>query len=338
MEKVVLGISGGIDSAVCAAQLKKKYQVLAVFIKVWNYDSLAKKRAEKICKKLQIDFLEISVEEKFLQEIIKNYFIKEYSEGKTPNPCVFCNYKIKFEILRKIADQKKIKKIATGHYAIIRDNHIWRGKDKKKDQSYFLQRLPQKILTRLIFPLGKFYKQEIQEMAKKNGMENFFRNISESFDVCFLKNSKKFFQQFGDHFHKLDFFNVAEKKIGESKKNELLTIGKRTKISGQKKPLFIQKIITQKKMAIVTKKENIFFKKIKINNLHFFEKVPQEFLAIFQIRFNSVCIPGKFKLVADDLAEIYFNSPVFAPTPGQFCAIFQKNKLLGSGVIKKFFN
>ena len=157
-EKILVAMSGGIDSAVSAFLLKNKgYNIIGMFIKMINGKSKEEAMARNICQKLNIKFYSVNFFDIFQKEII-NYFLDSYKNGITPNPCVKCNKIIKFGKLLKIAEELNIKYLATGHYAIIKNNKLFKGKDKTKDQTYFLYNLIKKQLSNILFPLDKYTK------------------------------------------------------------------------------------------------------------------------------------------------------------------------------------
>jgi len=200
-KKVVVGISGGIDSFMTALLLKNKgYDVIAVHLDLWDDNELLNdvssakkdfKDVKYLCDFLKIPLFIIDGKELFKRTII-NYFINEYLVGRTPSPCVFCNSQIKWQLLKDVADKLNIYNIATGHYVrkVFFDNekglyYIRRGIDSIKDQSYYLWELKQDILSRMLTPLGEYTKDEIRAMAKREGFNNIL-NKRESMSICFL--------------------------------------------------------------------------------------------------------------------------------------------------------
>ena len=165
-------MSGGIDSSVAATLLKKEgFEVVGAFMKLANLPNFkeGQKRAEKIAKILKIPFLVFDLEKEFKKKII-DYFLKEYKAGNTPNPCVLCNKEIKFGFMLEKAMKLGIDLIATGHYARIKgvkEIKLLRAKDKRKDQSYFLWMLNQEQLKRIVFPIGNYTREEVENLARK---------------------------------------------------------------------------------------------------------------------------------------------------------------------------
>lgn len=193
-KKVMVAVSGGVDSAVAAWSLKRKgYDVLGVFMRLGQETGGSERSARLLCQKLGLKFYPVNLSDKFNQEII-SYFLSSYGNGETPNPCVKCNKLIKFGELFRLADYFGAKFLATGHYVSIRKPldesgqvsfELHRGRDAKKDQSYFLYNLDQKGLSRLIFPLGESDKEEVRQIADREGLPYLMK---ESQDICFLNN------------------------------------------------------------------------------------------------------------------------------------------------------
>jgi tRNA-uridine 2-sulfurtransferase len=209
-EKVIVGISGGVDSSVTAGILKRQgYDVVGVFMRLWKSienkkDKLLLDEIKKIGETLDIPIRIVDVRKEFREKVV-DYFLKEYAKGKTPNPCIFCNENLKFKILFQEMKKMKADYVATGHYVLTRkvkshppaveagkskveskekfEYKLFEAKDKNKDQSYFLYRLKQEQLAKIIFPLGIYQKEDVRKLAKKFNLPNFEKK--ESQDICF---------------------------------------------------------------------------------------------------------------------------------------------------------
>ena len=194
--KVVLGLSGGVDSTTAALLLKEKgLEVIGFYFDVLGTNLKGAEAAAQLAKKLDIDFVKMDVSEEFDQTVINN-FCGEYLQGRTPNPCVICNPSIKFKKLLQVAEEKGAYYIATGHYARIfhdeeRDLYfIRRGANQKKDQSYMLYRLGQNVLSRLILPLGEFDdKEKTRNIARSHNLPN--AETADSQEICFIDEQKE---------------------------------------------------------------------------------------------------------------------------------------------------
>src|SRR3989344_7828788 len=181
-KKVIVAMSGGVDSSVAAALLKRAgFSVTGVFMRFWSEgkkvenrccSSESEKRARQVASKLGIPFYVFNFEKEFKKRIV-DYFLEDYKAGLTPNPCVVCNKEIKFGLLLEKALALGADYIATGHYARLRNGRLFRAKDKEKDQSYFLWQLSHEQLKHILFPVGDYTKTETRQMAKRFGLPNF---------------------------------------------------------------------------------------------------------------------------------------------------------------------
>ena len=193
-KKVLLGMSGGVDSSVAAYLLKKEgYDVVGVNMKLWDRpDEKDVEDAISVCEKLDIPFHVIDLQKEFKSKVIEN-FIKEYEAGHTPNPCVFCNKNIKFGDLFKKAEELGCDYIATGNYALIEYNEekgiyeLKKASNSNKDQTYVMYNLSQEKLSKILFPIGKYNKDQIREMAKEIGLKVY--NKPDSQDICFIPDN-----------------------------------------------------------------------------------------------------------------------------------------------------
>ena len=186
-KKVIVALSGGVDSAVAAALLKKQgYQVAGAFLKLWP--SFDEKQAQRVAKKLGIKFRVLNLQKEFKKKVV-DYFLRANKLGLTPNPCVVCNKEIKFGLLFKKMLSLDADYIATGHYSRLKKGKLLMAKDKNKDQSYFLWKLNQNILRRTLFPIGDYTKSEVRKLASKFKLP--VLDVPESQEICFSVNFKK---------------------------------------------------------------------------------------------------------------------------------------------------
>jgi tRNA-uridine 2-sulfurtransferase len=353
---VLIGLSGGVDSAIAAYLLKEKgYNIVGAFMKNFseNKNQLTEQchwkeernMAIKIAFILDIPFVILDFEKEYAEKIVKP-MIKSYEEGKTPNPDILCNAIIKFPLMWKAAKKLKCDYIATGHYARIerkKNNFsLLKGKDKEKDQSYFLAELSQKDLSHIIFPLGNLKKDKIREMAKKLNFPNW--NKKSTAGVCFIGNidfqsfiRKKLSNKLGDV--KDPWGNI----IGKHKSGNYATIGQKITPSYgfeiEKPKEFSQKRwYVAKKLkdgTIIAAPENHFIlkkQKIKIKKLHLINsngKIIGKTQA--KIRYGG-------KLYSGELIKksfFIFDKPVEGLAEGQYLVFYDKEKVLGCGEIKE---
>ncbi len=231
-KKVFVGLSGGVDSAVSAALLKQQgFEVTGVFIKVWSPDFLPctwreeRRDAMRVAITLDIPFLFFDFEEEY-KKSVADKMITEYELGRTPNPDILCNREIKFGVFWKKAKELGADFIATGHYAQNKNNQIFEGQDKEKDQSYFLWTLTPDDLKHVLFPVGDLEKKEVRSLAKKNDIPVAFKKDSQG--ICFLGDVD--LETFLPHFLEIQSGNVLNTKgeiIGKHRGAIYYTIGER---------------------------------------------------------------------------------------------------------------
>jgi tRNA-specific 2-thiouridylase len=293
----------------------------------------------------------IDAQKKFKKEVV-GYFLKEYGAGRTPNPCVYCNENLKFKMLFDLADKLKIDYVATGHYAQIKKQEVGskkqgkkkkkhyqllEAKDKKKDQSYFLYRLKQAQLSRLIFPLGEYEKTEVKKLAEKLKLPVFDK--TESQDVCFLANiSVEKFLEENIKLKKGKIVDAQGKVVGEHLGLPLYTLGQRKGINiGGTGPYYVIKKDGEKNCLIVTNKKEDLFLFSKFANLEELSwilsapKFPAKVLA--KVRYQSPLISAVITKQKNG-CQIIFDKPQRAVTPGQSIVFYgKKEEVIGGGLI-----
>jgi len=356
-KKIVVGMSGGVDSSMALVLLKKRgWQPVGVSLKyaVWqDKENLLRENvccsaesfeiAKNICKKLNVPHHIFNVSKEFKKEVI-DYFILELKNNRTPNPCIICNRYLKFEKLFEWAKKHNIRHVATGHYARIREDkktnkyELLKAKDSNKDQTYSLSFLPQKWLKNIVFPLGDYTKEEILKMAKNEGF-GFYLKRKQSQDFCFVAGKC------------LNCF--LEKEIGRKeglikdrtgnvlgKHNGLhfYTIGQRKGINLSGGPYFVVGFNVRSNILIVSKKENdLFSQEAILFPYHFISNKKLEKEIIIQAKIRSQHNPAKATLISvnSERIKIIFNNLQKAITPGQFAVFYQGNICLGGGRILK---
>jgi len=319
-KKVICAISGGVDSAVAAALLKKQgFNVEGVFFKLADTNNFqaGEKRARKVAKILKIPFCILDLRKQFKKEVI-DYFIKEYQAGRTPNPCVVCNKRIKFDWLLKLGADL----VATGHYAKTYNGKLFRAKDKNKDQSYFLWQLSQKQLKRILFPLGDYSKKEVRIMAKKLNLPVF--EAPESQEICFKVPKIK--QKPGV------IIDVQGKVLGKHQGLIFHTVGQRKGIGLPGGPFWVLDKDLKRNVLIVTDHEKDLLKKeLSFKNVNWISdmkpKLPLRVKA--KIRYRHKSAAGIIK--KDN--KFIFNQPQRAITPGQSIVFYRDQELLGGAII-----
>ena len=292
MQSVVLGISGGVDSAVAAFILKNSgYDVTAVFLKMHGCASISEQDAKAVCETLGIKFVSLDVAKEFDAKIT-DYFVNEYLLGRTPNPCVRCNAEIKFNALLNYADENGIEKIATGHYCgIFYDENTGRyaisKSNTKKDQSYMLSRLPQSVISRIIFPLNQFDKETVRKIAIENNIP--VAEKPDSQEICFIPDNDyvSYIEERKGKIPEGDFYLEDENKIiGKHKGIIHYTTGQRKRLGiAVGVPLIVKDIDAEKNIITVTKKPFLSIKAVKIENVCYqknenFQNVPECFIKL----------------------------------------------------------
>ncbi|MCK4781959.1 tRNA 2-thiouridine(34) synthase MnmA [Candidatus Parcubacteria bacterium] len=335
-QKVVIALSGGIDSSVAAALLKKQdFEVEGVFMKLCDLPQFeqAEKRARKIAEVLGIPFLVLDLRKEFQKKVI-DYFLKEYKAGTTPNPCVVCNKEIKFGILFKKLRQAKVKFdfLATGHYARISDYKILKAKDREKDQTYFLWGLKQRQLKKVLFPLGNYTRKQVKSLAKKFNLPTY--KSSGSQEICFIpKTTNDFLKNYIKQKPGL-IIDIKGKIMGEHNGLAFYTIGQRRGLGFSGGPYYVLAKDIRRNHLIITKNEkDLYNKELIVKNINWISgkdtNLPLKIKVKIRYRHKAVLAVIK----KNKRYKVVFNKPQMAITPGQSAVFYQKDELLGGGVI-----
>lgn len=351
-KKVVVGMSGGVDSSVTAYILKQQgYEVVGLHMRSSNLDMASEdeKTAKKICEEIGIKLDVIDYKDEMQQ--VKDYFINEYKNGKTPNPCVLCNKVVKFKPFVEYAEKIGAQYFATGHYAQMEhngDEHIlYSALDESKDQTYFLNQLSQKQLSKVLFPLGKMTKSEVREIAEKIGLDNAHKK--DSYDVCFLGNEK-----FRDYISKIipekegDIVDVSTGKVvGKHAGLSKFTLGQRKGLGiggGFGKTLdawFVAKKDLNNNILYVEQGdgESLYSDLVHVSDFNWIPKKQQGTIKCFaKFRYRQQMQSVTVKIDGDDV-QIIPDEKQRSVTPGQFAVLYKQDadKLvcLGGGKITK---
>lgn len=337
--KVVIGMSGGVDSSVSAYLLKKRgYSVVGITMIQDDNISRELSTCREICQKLGIEHKIVDVRENFKNKII-NYFLNSYQNGITPSPCVICDDEIKFKTLFEVADKIGAQFVATGHYAKIVKNTefgkflITKSKNIRKDQGYMLSRITSDKLTRIIFPLENYEKSEIREIAKNLGLK--VHDKKDSQGICFAPNGYLDFLEKNLKCEKGNFIDKNGLILGTHKGYIYYTVGQRRGL-GIKLPraYFITKINPKTNEITLGEYDDLKIKKIELKKYvaHIELKNLENKILIGRPRFSNLGEEGK--IYSQD-GKIYFEYTNYNPynTRGQHMVIYYNDFIVGSGII-----
>ncbi len=355
MKKVVVGMSGGVDSSVTAVLLQKQgYEVIGLFMR--NWDSLINNDikgnptlnenictqeqdyndAKKVCDKLNIPLHRIDFVKEYWDYVF-TYFLDELKKGRTPNPDVMCNKYIKFDLFIKEAKRLGADYIATGHYARLIDGNLYKAIDKNKDQSYFLAQLSNKQLENVLFPVGELTKDEVRKIALDNDLVT--AKKKDSTGICFIgeRNFKDFLTNYLPNKPGIIKNIETGEVVGEHIGLMYYTIGQRRglDIGGTKDRLFVVGKNLNDNILYVSEGDNsyLYSDSAIIDTLNInIDKLPDKCNAKFRYRSNDVEVTLE-RLNDDELLVRYNN--VKSVTPGQLCALYLDDRCIGSGIIKE---
>lgn len=343
-KKVLVAMSGGVDSSVAAYLLKEEgYEVIGVTMKLFCYGEKstslksccsleAINDAKRVCEKLGIPHYVVDYGKEFEREVIED-FVSEYQKGRTPNPCIRCNQLIKFNYLLKRAKELGCDYVATGHYARISDGKLLKGVDTTKDQTYFLYRLGQEQLAQLKFPLGELKKSEVRQIAKKAGLK--IAEKAESQEICFVDKDVPDFLKGRVKIKKGDFLDKSGKKIGEHEGVPFYTIGQRKGLGGGfKAPMYVTGIDVAKNTMTVGEEKDLYKKEVVFNETSWISgelPIKKKLTAI--IRYNMAEKEAASLEKMDEKYKTVFKEDVRAVTSGQSIVFYSGEECLGGGII-----
>lgn len=333
MKRVVVGISGGVDSSVAAILLQKEgYEVIGVtfrFTEEFDPDN-----AVKVCEKLDIEHHILDYRKIFKEKVIDK-FIDDYNKGLTPNPCVLCNRYVKLKFLYDAMIEFNADYMATGHYAKVSGGKLYKGTDLNKDQTYFLCNMTKEQLNHILFPLDGIDKNKVREIALENSLIT--ANLKDSNDVCFITNNFKDYMKDKIKNETGPVINVlTNEKIGIHEGLNKYTIGQRRglNIGGTKDRMYVVgKDIDNNTLYIATGDDNEYLISTSciLDNVNLFtDEIITTCTAKFRYRQEEVLV--ELKYLDDNKIEVIYDN-VKSVTPGQVCAFYKGDECLGGGII-----
>lgn len=353
--RVVVGMSGGVDSSAAASLLQQQgYEVIGITLKLWPQDCLSRAEdkccgpqavmdARAVCHRLGIPFYLVDEADAFQREVI-GYFAEEYRAGRTPNPCVMCNDRLKFGTLLHRARQLGAGFVATGHYARVERRGdgralLRRGRDPLKDQSYFLFSLRQPQLAHILFPLGELRKQETREAAREARLKN--ADKKESMEICFVPDNDygRFLEQ--SHLvqrHTGEIVDLQGRVLGRHEGIEFYTIGQRRglRVAGAH-PLYVVDLDPARNRVIVGDLAALQSEEFVVDRCNWipFDQPNQDLEVTAQIRYRHPGAGATVTPLDERRARVRLHQPQRAVTPGQACVFYQDDLVVGGGWIAR---
>ncbi len=339
-QKVLLGISGGIDSFVSTLLLQEQgYEVVGICFEFWNKGDLS--AVQELYDSLGITLLQRNEKENFKKLVIEP-FIQDYTQARTPSPCCICNSRVKWQLLDQVAQELDIPFIATGHYVnIVHEQdtyYIQQGKDPIKDQSYFLWNMPQHILSRSITPLGNYTKTQVRNIALERGYKTILAR-RESMSICFLEGQdyRNFITQHS-HIHNTlgPIYTTDGTHIGQHDGLLNYTIGQKRGIpTPHATPLYVASMCVETNSIVVDTKENLHTLELTIGQINI--PNPQDILAHdITVKVRGLGLnPTGYAVVKEidhNTLHIRLSTPAWAIAPGQPVALYRNNRVIGGGI------
>ncbi len=352
--RVVVAMSGGVDSSVAAALLVERgYEVIGMMMRLWSEPDCEGETAanrcctpqqmadaRRIADQLGIPFYVVDVKDYFRQTIVQ-FFLDEHALGRTPNPCIECNRQIRFTYLLNQALALEANYLATGHYARVQqtaDGYLLRqGVDSHKDQSYVLHMLTQAHLAHVLFPVGEYTKAEVRELARRFNLP--VASKGDSQDLCFLADGdyRRFLQQYSERVNRPGQIVTGDGTVlGEHTGLAFYTIGQRKGLGvSAAEPLYVlRKDVTHNRL-VVGPREALGQTRLPVRDVSWVAGAPPDttIQALVKIRYKATLVPAEITAVSANRAEILFNEPVAGATPGQGAVFYEGDICLGGGLI-----
>ncbi len=330
MKKIVLGLSGGVDSAVVGNMLKNDgYEVYALYL---DMGMGGEKEAREVAEDLQIPFAVKDITAELSEKVCKK-FVEGYLNGLTPNPCVMCNPTVKFPSLLEYADKIGVEYIATGHYARTENGKLYKG-HPSNDQSYMMSRLPTEQLKRCVFPLGGMDKNEARAHARKQEIS--IADKPDSMEICFIPDGDYagYIEKYGKIPPEGNFIDESGNILGKHKGIHHYTYGQSRRLGiALGKKVVVSKINVADNTITLSDGKGIFVREVVANDVNILEEFPVEgFRCDARIRHSKAVYPA-FAIMNNDELFITFDDPIRAPTAGQSAVCYIDDKVICSGYI-----
>lgn len=348
-KRVIVGLSGGVDSAVAAALLLEAgFDVRAVSLHLWQVDQTSgtdlTTGVQAIASTLAIPLEVLDLRDRFYRQVVEP-FAETYARGLTPNPCVLCNPTLKFDVLLAAADKVDARWIATGHYARVKHPaegpaQLLHACSRRRDQAYMLYRLSQRVLRRLRLPLGEMEdKGEVRAVAHRFNLPSADRQDSQ--DLCFL--SGRDYRPLLETLHPGSFepgpiVNEEGKVLGKHNGLPRYTVGQRSGLGlATEGRLYVLALLPEHNTLVVGPAHRLQKSTCQLRDLTFIAGCPpaQQFSAEVRIRYRAPLVPGTIDLLPGDAAQVTFARPQRAPAPGQSVVFSQGHVVLGGGIIAR---
>ncbi len=356
-DRVVVAMSGGVDSSTAAANLKAEgHEVVGLTMRLWDQKGEGGggsrsccspddvREARRVADQIGIPHYVINLKEAFEEEVIGN-FVSEYLRGRTPNPCIHCNDRIKFGRLLRKTEELGARALATGHYArIMRDAksgkyRLLRGIDAGKDQSYFLFTLTQGQMAKVLFPLGEKTKSEVREQARELGLR--VAGKSESQEICFIPDNEypRFLEErMGKEiFQKGEIVDRRGKVLGFHRGIHSFTIGQRRGLGiAAPHPFYVLALDCARNRVIAGEKEELRAEGLIATEVNWISSPPERGMeAMVQIRSRHAGAPAYISALPEGRARVRFQNPQYSVTPGQAAVFYLEDEVVGGGWIEK---